>query len=275
MLEGIDVSRWQTTTPPLVGRSFLLAKASEGRTLDPMFATHVANARHAGLVVGAYHFSREDVPIAAQVATFLEAAAGAGVTWLAFDVEGQHAWSRSQIAMAIDQVHKAGHRIGLYMSEGAFVDAGQDWSWVANWSHQPGRAWDVWQYRGSPLDLDRFGGTIDELRALAGGSTTMAQLPITDKTPHTVDIAAPMTFYDLDGSVLSEGHGAVTGAYSPYVAMNGSSTFYAIYAGPPPYRLILTKPAAVHDIPPADCSAEIAADRAKAKVAVVYEEDPA
>jgi N-acetyl-anhydromuramyl-L-alanine amidase AmpD len=77
----------------------------------------------------------------------------------------------------------------------------------------------------------------------------MAQLPITDTTPHMVDVAAPMTFYGLDGQVESTGHGAVTNVYSPYKAMNGTSSFYAIYAGPPPYRLILTKPSAIRDVP--------------------------
>ena len=77
----------------------------------------------------------------------------------------------------------------------------------------------------------------------------MKQLPITDRTPHMVDVVAPMTFYDLDGSVLSEGHGEQTNVLSPYKAMNGTSAFYAIYAGPAPVRLILTKPSAVRDVP--------------------------
>lgn len=75
----------------------------------------------------------------------------------------------------------------------------------------------------------------------------MAQIPITDTTPHMVDIADPMTFYNLDASVQSEGHGAVTNVYSPYIAKNGSSAFYAIYArqADGTRRLILTKPSAV------------------------------
>lgn len=110
MLEGVDVSHWQGDTPNLTGRSFLIAKATEGTSRDPMFTTHIANARRAGLVVGAYHFARDDVELAAQVSAFL--AAAGDVSWLAFDVEGRHAWSRDQTAAAINLVHQAGQRVG-------------------------------------------------------------------------------------------------------------------------------------------------------------------
>ena len=66
-LNGIDVSRWQGTTPSLAGLAFLFAKASQGTTKDPMYDTHIANARKAGLVVGAYCFNVGTLDIAAQV----------------------------------------------------------------------------------------------------------------------------------------------------------------------------------------------------------------
>lgn len=76
---------------------------------------------------------------------------------------------------------------------------------------------------------------------------TVPQIPIVDYTGHHIDVAAPMTFYNLDASVQSTGHGGVTNAYSPYIAKNGTSTFHAMYArqGDGTYRLILTKPSAV------------------------------
>ena len=61
MLEGIDVSHWQTHTPSLAGLSFAFAKASEGTTQDAMYATHMANFVAAGIVPGAYMFARDDV----------------------------------------------------------------------------------------------------------------------------------------------------------------------------------------------------------------------
>ncbi len=90
----------------------------------------------------------------------------------------------------------------------------------------------------------------------------MPQLPIVDTTPHKVDVPKPMTFYDLDGKVLSEGHSGVTDYFSPYVAretVNSGMHFYAIYAEGPAgvFRLILTRPKDARPIPPdVDCSAQ-------------------
>jgi N-acetyl-anhydromuramyl-L-alanine amidase AmpD len=76
----------------------------------------------------------------------------------------------------------------------------------------------------------------------------MAQLPITDQTPKTITLTDPATFYGLDGKVSSSGH-HVGGAWlSPYAAAGG---FRAMYAGPPPVRLILVKPATIVELPPA------------------------
>jgi len=172
--EGIDVSKYQATTPSLAGLSFLFAKATEGTTRDPRYAMHVANARKAGLVVGAYHFNYGPGPIAAQVAAFL--AAAGDVDLYAVDVEGGNAFSHAQTGAFIKGVQAAGKQCGLYHSESGFFDAGQDWNWVANWNHVPAVHWTFWQYRGSPLDLDRFNGSPDELRAF----TAPMEAPMVD-----------------------------------------------------------------------------------------------
>lgn len=165
-LRGIDVSQHQATTPNLTGLSFLFARASIGLTRDAKYLAHVAAARKAGLVVGAYHFNWREIPIADQVRLFL--AAAGDVDLYAIDVEGDHAFSLAQTREFIARVHGAGKTIGLYHSDSGFPStAGQDWNWVANWSHEPIRDWSFWQYRGSPLDLDRFAGTAIDLARLA------------------------------------------------------------------------------------------------------------
>jgi hypothetical protein len=163
-LRGIDVSKWQTATPSLAGLDFLIARASIGTTTDPMYAKHIANARAKGLVVGAYHFGYTEVPMASQVDTFVRAAGD--VDLYAIDVEGTHAPTPSQTRQFIAGMHARGKRCGLYHSLSGFFDVGQDFDWVAKWSSTPPAKYDIWQYRGSPLDLDRFEGTRAELLRL-------------------------------------------------------------------------------------------------------------
>src|ERR1035437_7047538 len=85
--KGIDISHWQSTTPPLAGLDFLIARATYGTAPDDHYAQHVASARGAGLVVGAYHFGvgAAQTDIKAQAAAFVKAAAAAD--FLALDLE--------------------------------------------------------------------------------------------------------------------------------------------------------------------------------------------
>lgn len=176
---GIDVSKYQPTTPSLDGLSFLIARASIGTTVDPLYRTHIANARKAGLVVGAYHFGYNTIPIADQVRTFL--AAAGDVDFYFLDVEGKYAPSRVQSSDFFTRMRAAGKKCGLYHSDSGYFYAGQDYDWVARWTPEPPtRKWDFWQYRGSPLDLDKYVGSRDELYALAG-----LQPPATEESPMT------------------------------------------------------------------------------------------
>lgn len=167
-VDGIDISHHQATTPSLAGLEFLFARATYGTSPDRLYAQHIANARRAGLVVGAYHFGRNQ-PVADQVDAFLRAAGD--VDLYALDLEsdgGSPAMTASQARAFIAAMHARGRRVGLYHSESGFADIGQAWHWVANWSRPPARLWTFWQYRGSPLDLDRFNGSRDELWRLVG-----------------------------------------------------------------------------------------------------------
>lgn len=176
MTLGIDVSKYQATTPSLKGLDFLFARASIGTATDGKYAMHIANARKADLVVGAYHFGDDRLDAARQARVFL--AAAGDVDFYFLDVEGRHAMSAMQIRAFYAEVRKAGKQIGLYHSLSSYPGLGQDYNWVAKWSTvPPGIPWHFWQYRGSPLDLDRFNGTRAQLRALA------ATLPDTSEAP--------------------------------------------------------------------------------------------
>ena len=183
-LEGIDVSRWQATTPSLSGKSFLFARATYGTVADAMYATHIANARKAGLLVGAYAFGVGDVPVADQVAAFL--ATAGSVHFYVLDLErngSRTSMTGTQAAAFIVAVRAKGHPCGLYHSESGFPSLGQSYNWIANWSQIPAIGWTFWQYRGSPLDLDRFNGDLAKLRVLGGVTPTRFKVVISGYTP--------------------------------------------------------------------------------------------
>ncbi len=90
-LKGIDVSLWQGAIDwPRVkedGFSFALIKASEGLSVsDPQFVYNWAGAKAAGLVRGAYCFTRPELGDAAgQAAHFVQTVVGQG-DWLPGDL---------------------------------------------------------------------------------------------------------------------------------------------------------------------------------------------
>ncbi len=207
-VNGIDVSKWQASTPPLAGMEFLFARASIGTLTDYAYQMHRANARRAGLLVGAYHFNWNAASIAEQVRVFL--ASAGDVDFYAIDVEGQQAFSQAQTKDFIARMHAAGKTCGLYHSASGFFDAGQDWDWVAKWSATPpSRHWDFWQHQGSPLDKDIFNGDIAALLRLARipnapdsgivGVEMTTAVPFDNYGPWTCDIAIGRSFYDLAG----------------------------------------------------------------------------
>jgi glycosyl hydrolase family 25 len=206
VLYGVDVSHWQQRTPSLAGASFLIARATIGTMVDETYDMHIANARRAGLLVGAYHFNWDGISIAAQVSAFV-AAAGA-VDFYALDVEGLHAFSRAQATEFIQRFHDLTRkRIFMYHSDSGFMYAGQDHNWVANWSVKPSRDFDLWQYGTfNGVDGNKFYGTLAQLKALSNLSTslpdTSTEAPVTVpiKTLGLFDVHVPSgtQLYDVD-----------------------------------------------------------------------------
>lgn len=150
----------------------MFARATYGLKTDSMFATHIANAKKAKIVTGAYHFMYGSSVASpeAQADAFMKVALARKADIWALDYEPSQApATKSEAKRFIARVHKAGYKIGLYASRSGFpFDLGQDFDWIADWDATvfPRHA-EFWQYRGSPIDLDKFDGTYEELRALA------------------------------------------------------------------------------------------------------------
>lgn len=175
MLQGIDISHWQETTPGLGGVDFLIARATYGTAPDDRYRRHVANARARDLVVGAYHFGRRG-DVAGQVEAYVKAAGDVDLYVLDLEADGDDppmtkAEARDWIVRARTALD--GRPIGLYHSTSGYPpDAlGADWRWVADYRRiqKPPIKFDIWQWQGSPLDRDHFRGTRAELLELGGG----------------------------------------------------------------------------------------------------------
>jgi hypothetical protein len=228
-IRGIDLSKWQSSTPSLTGMDFVIARASIGTTADERFAQHIGKARAAGAVTGAYHFNWRTGASPEEQARFFVAKAGA-VDLLFLDVEGDQAFTADQSKRFIAEVHRLGRKCGLYMSASVYRwTLGQDYHWIAKWgSTPPNGAWDFWQYTSDGkvsgytgrLDLNYFNGSLAELRALAGGSEM--PLEYANDTVKKVVIPPETVILRSDGSRLKTVHESVTKVSPLGVKLNGS-----------------------------------------------------
>jgi hypothetical protein len=182
-VDGIDISHWQAASTDEVnmdGCEFVGIRACYGNQKDALYSTHEADARRHGAVVMAYCFGIPGQPGLTQAKALLAAAPNADLYVLDREADGKNgvmsdAEARTFIKYVKDN---SPHKVGLYASESAFEELGQEFNWVANWSHMPKVHWEFWQHRGAPLDLDDFYGTLDQLKALAAG-----ELPPVVKPP--------------------------------------------------------------------------------------------
>ncbi len=200
---GIDVSNYQGSVDwPTVassGITFAYAKASEGTGfIDQTFSANWAGMKAAGIFRGAYQYfrPREDPEAQAQLFAQTVGPLEPGDMPPAIDVEATDGITGPALVdrllsmlLAVERLLKK--RPIIYTSPGfwnAYVRAANGtwpaWTpsyylWVANYTSAPlpyipngWSLWVFWQYSGdgrtpgvsTPVDLDRFGGTLDELK---------------------------------------------------------------------------------------------------------------
>jgi len=204
MVAGIDVSHfqreidWAAVAASGIGFGFI--KATEGvGTLDRQFHANWAAAKDAGLLRGAYHFFHPTSPAAAQADWFLRTVGRLepGDLPPALDLEVPGAWAgiaasdRANLVLAwLETVEQ---RFGVtpivYLSPAFAIEVLDSAPalarfpiWFAHHTHAeaphiaaPWESWNFWQYSGNgqaagvtlPVDLDRFNGSLDDLRQLA------------------------------------------------------------------------------------------------------------
>ena len=199
---GVDVSYHNGTIDwakvKAAGNEFAFVRISDGTGFhDPQFATNWAGARAAGLVRGIYQFFRPNQDVAAQ-ADLVIAAAGRpepGDLPPVIDVEATgnlspagvaarvRTWvDRVKAATGVDPIVYTGKYFWRDQVGGPTSFAGNA-LWIAQYTTlcpdltAPWDTWAFWQYSetgsvpgiSGGIDVDRFNGSVDELRALAGG----------------------------------------------------------------------------------------------------------
>jgi lysozyme len=190
-----DISHYENVSQDFVitakaGMTAVILKATQGTGfIDPTFLPRAAEARAAGLLVGAYHFLDGSNP-AEQAAHFLTVAVSEGmVNWLALDWEPYPASQASvmQAATAAASVQAAtGTWPVLYTIRSMLSVANKTLSrcplWLAEYGTRPicppgFTRWQLWQHTdgqvGSAVvpvpgiglcDRSKFAGTLDQLR---------------------------------------------------------------------------------------------------------------
>jgi hypothetical protein len=241
----IDVSEWQDSLPDLTGVSGVIARAGIGTKPDKMFVSHIAAAKRAGLIVGSYWFNWGSLSVSDQVNAYIarEKEVG-GVDLHVIDWESNAGFTAAQTTQFIS-LYKSRtlELIGLYASESWFKDCGQDWNWIANYSREPVKQYDMWQY-GSFRGVD--GNHAKQRIITLAMESKMAQATVTDESPKIVTKAAGTPWYDLDGStVLLSNAQALTARTSPY-GVGTKRAIFATYAGS--RRIVLISPVTVTDV---------------------------
>jgi lysozyme len=199
---GVDVSYHNGTINwaqvKSAGYEFAFVRISDGTGFrDPQFATNWAGAQGAGLIRGIYQFFRPNQDVVAQADMVIAAAGrpGPGDLPPVIDVEATGNLSPASVAAKVrawvDRV-KAGTGVDPIVYTGKFFwrdEVGGPTSfannplWIAQYTSlcpdltSPWDTWAFWQFTDTGsvpgisggIDVDRFNGSLAELRALAGG----------------------------------------------------------------------------------------------------------
>lgn len=189
MIEGIDVSSYQSATPDVTGLSFVFVKVTEGTSyVNPVWQSQYQTAKGAGLVAGLYHYPNITADPVAEATYFLSQAAPQAGDILILDWEWDGTVSNG-VADAYKQQwlqsvknQKPDSRVILYsnLDDWTHVDTNsycQDGLWIADYvsAGQPRiqHPWVFHQYSdtgGLDRNVAAF-SSLDDLKAWAGVPT--------------------------------------------------------------------------------------------------------
>lgn len=203
MLKGIDVSHWQGAidwnTVSQTDIKFAFIKATESISYkDSRFRRNWDESKRVGITHGAYHFFRPRSDLQGQVDNFLNSVPSLenGDLPPVLDLEVAEQWTHLTVAQRMDlvlgwlrPVKEALAITPIIYTSPYFVNSilrndtrlAEFPLWIAHWSNgtrpivpKPWTQYTFWQYSdqgtvggiSGKVDLDRFKGTIEELKAL-------------------------------------------------------------------------------------------------------------
>jgi GH25 family lysozyme M1 (1,4-beta-N-acetylmuramidase) len=212
---GVDVSAYQHPNGAAINwgtvaqtEEFAIVKATEGMSGsydNAWFARDVDGAKHAGLVVGTYHFADPGTPVvddavgeARHYWDVIKSRQVAGVLPPALDVEKDKGLTQAQLQTWIGsfmaEIKRLSGRTPILYTYPSFWDdkvATDSYAsyplWIANYNVSSPRipggwtSWKMWQYTsgatvsGIPdttIDRNYFNGTLAQLKSFAGSTTT-------------------------------------------------------------------------------------------------------
>jgi GH25 family lysozyme M1 (1,4-beta-N-acetylmuramidase) len=198
-VEGIDISHWQGEIDwdavAGAGKEFAFIAIGDGFFVDPRFDENWAGAKDAGLYRGVYQYFRASADPIAQANIVIDRVGrlGPGELPVVLDLEEFDGMSASTVRLrALEWMRHIEQGTGktpiLYTNPATWIPLGEPTGfvgyplWLASWGVScPGMAngWHTWtfhQYSATgrvagiwgDVDLDRFNGSIDVLRTLAG-----------------------------------------------------------------------------------------------------------
>jgi GH25 family lysozyme M1 (1,4-beta-N-acetylmuramidase) len=203
---GLDVASYQRKVNwkswAGKGKDFAYIKSTEGTSYrNPYWHSQYYGAGHAGLIRGSYHFGRPDGASGKKQAAFFVVHGGGwkpdgttlpGVLDIEYNPSGRTCYGLSKAGM-VAWINSFTTEYKRRTTRDAVIYSTADWwnrctgntkkftqtnpLWAARYGTKtagklPG-SWKVatfWQYTSSPLDQDKFSGSMDRLRVLALGA---------------------------------------------------------------------------------------------------------
>nr|HEX4313441.1 GH25 family lysozyme [Kofleriaceae bacterium] len=206
-VQGVDVSYYEGTVnwtkAHAAGIEFAFIRVSDGLTFhDPKFSVNWQATKAAGVIRGAYQFFRPSDDPTEQADLVVAALGGVytpGDLPPVIDVEVTQGYGPKALAAKVRTwVARVKSKLGvnpiIYTGTyfwadqvGGPTDFGGDPMWLARYTSCPAvtapwTTWTFWQYTDSGhfagisggVDSNRFNGTLDQLKAFAGGSSVSA-----------------------------------------------------------------------------------------------------